>query len=529
MTTSPDHAADAPPAAPSAATTAPAPLAARTHAAALRAALEASIAAVERLAAKVRRRPGTYIRWLPRQHRFLLDPSRRKLIRAGNQHSGKTTVALYEVICRCLGRHPFLSVRQPPIRCWVVCARVDQSIPIQQKFVDLLPEGVLDNLDRFDPGAGFRNEAREAVFKNGSRVKFMTTGQDPIAFAGATLDLVLFDEPPPMRVFHEANKRLMRRAGVMLMSLTPINAGPMDWLQALTEKSPPVIKDIWEPLRPESFVPVGGHEPLRLDDGTPLDADFVKKLEDEGDPYENPVVIHGEWNPRVTGQVFERFSPAEHVFGQFAPQPGEDWRVCVGVDHGELVGKECAILALTRQARPDEGDGDVVVVLAEYVGGTDLTIEADAEGILAMLGRWGLDWGNVDSAWGDKTTTDSTYRSKGNTDLIAAIRKALERKKRGAGRLVTKRNEFQQVKTGEGRAQGSVNLGYKYLNQRMLRRGQFSVHESCRTLIKALQEFDGHPKHPGKDILDALRYSVNDRVFEGRRLAYVPRLDASPR
>jgi hypothetical protein len=146
-----------------------------------------------------------------------------------------------------------------------------------------------------------------------------------------------------------------------------------------------------------------------------------------------------------------------------------------------------------------------------------------------MLARWSLDWSHVDSAWGDKTTTDSVYRAKGNTDLIAAIRKVLERKKRGASRVVTKRNEFQQVKTGEGRAQGSVNLGYKYLNQRILHRGQFAVHESCRTLIKALQEFDSHPKHPGKDVIDALRYSLNDSVFEGRRIVHVPRLDATPR
>ena len=45
--------------------------------------------------AKVKRDPGGYYRWLPRQDRFLRDPSHRKLIRAGNQHSGKTTVALY--------------------------------------------------------------------------------------------------------------------------------------------------------------------------------------------------------------------------------------------------------------------------------------------------------------------------------------------------------------------------------------------------------------------------------------------------
>jgi phage terminase large subunit-like protein len=514
------------PAAPQGPTAAPGPPTAPHTRAALLAALEATATATERVAAKVRRNPGGYIRWLPRQDRFLRDRTRRKLIRAGNQHSGKTTVALYEVICRCLGKHPYLAVRRPPIRCWVVCARVDQSIPIQQKFVDLLPDGALANLDRFDPGAGFRNEAREAVFKNGSRVKFMTTGQDPIAFAGATLDLVLFDEPPPQRVFHEANKRLMRRGGVMLMSLTPINAGPMDWLQALTEKSPPVIQDIWEPLRPESFFPVGAREPLRLDDGTALDAAFIKQLEEEGDPFENPVTIHGEWNPRTTGQVFERFSPMEHVVGTFASGPGEDWRVCVGVDHGELVGKECAVLSFVLK-QPDGQDR--VFVAAEYIGGADQTVEADAEGILAMLARWSLDWSHVDSAWGDKTTTDSVYRSKGNTDLIAAIRKVLERKKRGASRVVTKRNEFQQVKTGQGRAQGSVDLGYKYLNQRLLHRGQFTVHESCRTLIKALQEFDGHPKHPGKDVIDALRYSLNDSVFEGRRIVHVPRLDATPR
>ena len=488
---------------------------------ALIASLDLAAAATERMAAKVRRNPGGYIRWLPRQDKFLRDRSRRKLIRAGNQHSGKTTVALHELICRCLGRHPHLTVRPPPIRCWVVCARVDQSIPIQQKFVDLLPDGVLVNLDRFDPGAGFRNESREAVFKNGSRVKFMTTGQDPIAFAGATLDLVMFDEPPPQRVFHEANKRLMRRGGVMLLSLTPINAGPMDWLQDLTERSPPVIQDIWEPLRPESFIPVGAREPLRLDDGTVLDAAFIKQLETEGDPYENPVTIHGEWNPRATGQVFERFSPMEHVVGQFQQKSGEDWRVCIGVDHGELVGKECAILAFVRT---DPVIGDQVFVAAEYIGGTDQTVDADAEGILALLARWGLDWSCVDSAWGDKTTTDNVFRAKGNSDLIAAIRRVLDRKKRGTSRMVTKRNEFQQVKRGEGRSQGSVNLGYKYLNQRILQRGQFAVHDSCRTLIRALQEFDGHPKHPGKDVIDALRYALNDSIFEGRRIVSVPRL-----
>ena len=45
--------------------------------------------------------------------------------------------------------------------------------------------------------------------------------------------------------------------------------------------------------------------------------------------------------------------------------------------------------------------------------GVDLTIEADAEGIIAMLARWGMDWGHVDSAWGDKTTTDSTVTKAG--------------------------------------------------------------------------------------------------------------------
>jgi phage terminase large subunit-like protein len=502
------------------------------HREALTRALALTAAATERIAAKVRRAPGRYIRWLPLQDAFRRCRARRKLIRAGNQHSGKTTVALDEVINRCLGTHPHFTTRAPPILCWVVCARVEQSIPIQQKFVDLLPEGVLDNLDRFDPGAGFRNEGREAIFKNGSRVKFMTTGQDPIAFAGATLDVVLFDEPPPERIFWEADKRIMRKAGVILLSLTPVNTGPagIEWLRALTERSPPVVQDIWAPLTPQALVPVGSHEPILLADGTPLDFAYIQRLEAEGDPYENPVTIHGEWNPRASGQQFEHFNPLEHVFsGAFATKPGEDWRVCVGVDHGELVGKECAVLALTRRARPEEGEGDVVAVLGEYIGGTDRTIEADAEGIVGMLAKWGLDWGNVDSAWGDKTTTDSTFSAKGNTDLIAAIRKVMDRKKRGAGRLVTKRNEFQQVKKGEGRAQGSVNLGYKYLNQRMLRRGQFLVHDGCKTLLKAFAEFDGHPKHPGKDVIDALRYALNDVIFEGRRVISVDRIDASPR
>lgn len=463
------------------------------------------------LALRVRRNPARYIRWLPLQDKFLRDPSRIKLLRAGNQSSGKTTVALHEMICRCMGTHPHFATRKPPIHGWVICASREQSVPIQQKFMDLLPEDVLINADDFHPTKGFPFHNTVARFKNGSTVRFKTTNQGTLVFAGATLDVVLFDEPPTSEsLFSEVKFRIQRRAGSMLLAMTPINAGPMDWLKDLVDRG--VISETWSRLTPEIMIPVGEREPIRLMDGTPCDAGWIAKLWDESLPSEAAIRLDGDWEARSGDRYFPAFRRWPSHIGE--PEvTGEDWRVLVGIDHGEDIAKQVAVLCLARMVKDDGRKRFQIVVLDEYATDTYSSTEDDAEGILAMLSRNGLNWSHVDEAWGDREVRSGAQRlsGKGNGELFDEMMRII-RKQDWYSSGVRLRH-IQTVKRGEGRLQGSTRNGCEFLHQRMLKDGEFSVAPGCKRLIEALDRWDGSKNSVHKDPIDALRYALQSYIF----------------
>lgn len=462
--------------------------------------------------ARIRRSPGNYIRWMPLQHRFLNDPHRIKLVRTGNQHSGKTTALLYEVICRCSGNHPFLKVKKPPIHAWVVCASREQSVPIQQKFVDLLPEDCLINLDEFHPTKGFPLHNTVARFKNGSTVRFKTTNQGAISFAGATIDLVAFDEPPTSQGhFNEARSRVMRRAGYLLVAMTPINAGPMDWLKDLVDRG--VISETWAPLSPEMMIPVGEASPIRLADGTPCDDAWIAKLRDEAIPSEAAVRIDGEWEARAGDRYFPAFRRWTHHITKDGLGDG-NWKLMVGIDHGEDIAKQCAV-AVAVQINVVNGKKRYKIhVLDEYATDKYSSTEDDAQGILDMLSRQGLNWGDVDEAWGDREVRSGAQRigGKGNRDLFDEMSRIMRNEPwySATARICSIRT----VKRGQGRLQGSVREGCEFLHQRMIKEGEFYIAANCTRLIEALDRWDGTSGSIYKDPIDALRYALNSLVFD---------------
>jgi len=477
----------------------------------LTSALKEAQRVADSIAARVRRNPARYIRWLPLQDRFMRDPARIKLFRAGNQTSGKTTVALHELICRCMGNHPHFATRKPPIIAWVICASREQSVPIQQKFMDLLPEDALINAEDFHPTKGFPFHNTVARFKNGSTVRFKTTNQGTISFAGATLDVVVFDEPPTSQsLYSEAKFRIQRRAGTMMLAMTPINAGPMDWLEKLVERG--VISETWSRLTPEIMIPVGEREPIRLLDGTRCDAQWIAKLWDEALPSEAAIRIDGAW----LAQSGDRYFPAFRRWPHHISDPeiaGEDWKVLVGIDHGEDIAKQVAVLCLARVTKEDGRKRFEIVVLDEYATDTYSTTEDDAEGILAMLSRNGLNWSHVDEAWGDREVRSGVQRvgGKGNRDLFDEMMRIIRKQEWYSANV--RLRHIQTVKRGEGRLQGSVRDGGEFLHQRMLKEGQFFVSPACKRLIEAFDRWDGSKNSVHKDPIDALRYALQNYIF----------------
>jgi hypothetical protein len=461
--------------------------------------LSQALSLVEALAAEAESDPSRWMQWLPPQDAFHRDDSSVKLLRTGNQ-LGKTTAGLTEVHWRCMGVHPHFDTQEPPIEAWVICASWSQSLAIQAKFY-AIAQRYLKAGHRFDAVNGFHANRPAAIYENGSIVRFKTTQQGGLNLAGATIDVALFDEPPASpRIFEEVRKRLMRKQGTLLMALTPVNA-PCEWLRELCEAGQ--VSDHHFRLEPETLIPVGDTEPLELPDGRPMDADWIDEIRRNTLPQEVPVVVDGEWEMRIEGRVFSQFDVTQMVYDE---EPDGKLEVCIGIDHGTKVGKECAVLVLVDTS----GDSDRVIIWDEYIGAENTSTAQDARGILEMLKRNRLRWSQLDHVWGDRLYIRGTADTKSNWELTESIARILSVPSRSLS------PQIRTVKRGRGRGAGSVNAGCRYLHQSMIHAGHFQVHPRCESVIDALQKWD-YRDDDNKDKIDALRYALQGHIFAPRR------------
>lgn len=462
---------------------------------------------LQAFSSQVESAPLDFIRWLPAQHRFLSSPARRKLFRAGNQSQGKTLAALSDVLFRCLGEHPFLDVPPPPIDAMVITASWAQGLAVQKKLFEILPKGVLHPDCEYDPVRGFRGRNPATRFRNGSLIRWKTTQQGALQLASATLQVCLFDEPPTSpRIYSEVSKRLQRAGadGVLLLAMTPVNA-PVGWIKELCEQGQ--IEDIHSPLTPAAMIPIGSAEPLRLDDGTPCDEDWIEQIRMESLPYEVPVVVDGEWEFRTIDRVFEAFDLDLHVSPMGPVGPAT---LCLGFDHGSKIGKQIALLVAVQGRRGQER----IWVLDESVGGARTSVRDDARDVLRMLERNEVKWRSIDHAWGDRLYIRGKADRKSNADLMREVSREL------GLRRDSLRPEIRTVKRGKGRQKGSVDLGCRFLHQAMLREASFTVHPKCEHLIESLSNWCYTQKY--SDCVDALRYSLTSYIFSGAHKAPKP-------
>lgn len=443
--------------------------------------LSALATATNTLARRAQADPLAYFRPTPPQLAFLSSNHPIRLLRAGNQ-LGKTWAGLADVIYRCLGSHPYTLVKAAPIEAWVVVVSWEQSLAIQKKLWELVPKDSIHDPE-WVPGRGFRGKTPILRFLNGSVLRIRTVNQGALALAGATIDYVLIDEPPPEEIWSELAARVLRQRGRIAITLTPIGL-PLGWLKRLVEEG--AVQDLHFPLTVENTTPIGGRPLLEQAD--------IDKLTAQVLPQEVAQRIHGEWDSGwVEGRVFKMFDPTTHVR---ADAPMGEALIGVGIDHGTEAGAQVAILtALVR----DAGEGHPKIwVLDQVVSDGMTTPDQDAAAILTMLRRAGLRWENVDRWVGDRKVYGKKNGSlKSNAMLSSAFERAL--------RLPTGSLPF-RIHTAY-KPRGSVFEGYRVLSAAMLR-GDFSINPRCRGLIDDLQKFDGREASEHKHSIDALRYTL---------------------
>lgn len=444
--------------------------------------------------------PSRHLPWLPLQAGFLADPSRRKLIRAGNQFFGKTAALCEEMRRRGEHEHPNTTMTYPR-RMICISPSAPQSVSIQKKLYECLDKRQLDPRTQFDPILGFRGRYPAVRWLDGSVLLFKSGEAGAISFAGETVDDVFIDEPTTLRIYQEADRRVTMRGGYLILGMTPINARePLDWLRTLVEGG--VVSEHYSALTPEAMIPVGHDEPRQTGDGQVIDAAFIAHERRKIVGPAAPIILDGEWETPVEGQSFPAFDPrpgGEHVVSEVPPNV--ELTLVLGIDHGERDHKQVAVLVGIEQG----GLYPCVWVLDEYIGEGLTTPEADAEGILTMLGRWGWSWSDLDAAMGDKPhdvrrVTKSVAR-KSNADLQVALARRLNR---APGRLAP---PIRQAKRGRGGGRGSVDRGVRWLHTCMLRADGFKIHKRCERGIKSLSRW-AWADDEWKDWVDALRYAT---------------------
>ncbi len=464
------------------------------------------------LRADCERDPLRHVRWTPPQMAFLESQYPIRLLRTGNQF-GKTWAGAADALWRCLGSHPYQDVRSPPIEVWVVCKSWSQSIAVQSKLWALCPKDAVTPDTAFSPKNGFKGVQRAIVFRNGSILRVKTVGQDTLDLASATIHYIWIDEPlGDAETFSELQMRLRRTAGSIGITMTPATTGDLAWLRELVEAQK--ATDLHYRMEAANFVPVGSARPLLDEAGTPMDAAWVADQIDRTLGWARPVRCHGEWEYGRVDAIFENFHTVNHVIRDLTTsdvRPRGELKLSIGVDYGEERLRTAAVLVGVDDSDP----GMIrVYVLGEYAPDSATTIDMDAAAILEMVAAHGLRWSDLDYCYGDKRLQDARGRitRKSNGMLTRALEKAM-RKRAGIS------PKFRGAKRGIGRGAGSVWMGVRWLNDRMITPGCCFVDESAPRLIECIQKWRGGTAEEWKDQIDALRYALRPWIFPQARRA----------
>lgn len=440
------------------------------------------------------RTPLGQVRWTPPQLAFLRSKRKYKLLRTGNQ-AGKTWAGAAEIIMRCLGKHPFKAVRNPPVECWLICKSWSQSISIQAKLWALLPKDEIVPETSFSSKNGFGGVQKAVVFRNGSVIRIKTVGMDTLDLESATIQYIWIDEPlGDEGTFSALQARLRRSDGDMSITMTPATTGDLTWLKTLVETEQ--VEDLHFRMEPENYIPEGAADPLQTETGQPMNEEWIEETIKSTLSWQRGVRCHGEWEYAFTGRALEAFNRDRHVVRDLANSGylPTNVELSIGIDYGEDALRTCGVLTYVDTT----GEHPRIFVMSEYAPTQATTIDIDADGLLEMLDVAGDKWHDVDFVWADKKYEGRTTR-KNARDLTNAISKRLNI----LGEL---RPSIRVAKRGLRRDHFWASV--RWMHEAMIRPGHFYVDERCTWLIECLEKWDGTAKSKHKDAVDGLRYGL---------------------
>lgn len=423
---------------------------------------------------------------------------------AGNRF-GKTTALLVRTIVECLDPEwvpewmlefkkwtPGVNTDYPGTKCRLVCP----SFQVLETVI--LPELRLWCPPKALKGGSFAKAYHKQLgmlqFANGSWIEFKTYVQDPSMFAGSSMHLVGYDEPPPWEIRRECKVRLAQYDGFEMFAMTPLTTNTT-WVRREIYKNrespditvirgsihdnPTLSKegvkaaldaqpDVWRrAVEFGDFIDIGG-----------LAYPEFEKCVTPGPYPPNEKGRQGGWTPWYTAQN-KRWSGNESAANR------QVWDVVVGIDPGI---RNAAIVWVGF-------DKDNVAYVFDEVLLQDLTPVEYAEAIKRTNKKWGIRECIyvIDPA--------SRQRAQVNSDTVQS-------------ELIR-----QGIPTQNG--QNNFEAGFFQVKQR-IEQGRLKVNPECRGLRAEADDYALESREDGviKPIkgndhrLDALRYALMARAWK---------------
>lgn len=391
---------------------------------------------------------------------FMEDESDRILVRAANRVGKSVTAA---------AKLAKLMLKYPNRRYRAIGVDYGQAVGVISKLLfDFLPKDSLAEGCTYTITSGWIHQLIR--LKNGTTCEIRSNDQKAISHAGSSLHGVWCDEPPKPEIFLENITRVMDTNGFLWVTATPIGR-PCGYLKDIVTAPDSVWKE---------HVVEFSHKNCPWYSKEQVDKWI---LEAQAAPWAYRQKIFGEWEGETVDRIFTGFD----VDCQIKPGddlPEEDFFIGIGVDHGESVGKQVALLCVWTNTH--------IYVIDEVISETHTTPEMDAKAILKCLNRWGWALSDVQRIVGDINSAGKAHAGSKVNELLGAA-------------LCQQAGYRQNVIniSSPNKGKGSVEYGEKLLNAGFLR-GQLKISTRCKTLTHALKHYNGEESL--KHSIDAARY-----------------------
>jgi hypothetical protein len=230
---------------------------------------------------------------------------------------GKTTAAIQEGLWTAQGTHPYRPTGRIPNTVVIV---VDDASKAETVYLTELRKKKWYDIERIQIDNEGRSYPQVFRFPNGSEWRFMTHEMADSKFESIQCSGVIFDEPPPRRIF-VALLRGQREKGMkpwVMFCGTPLG-----------RHAPWMYREIYRPWRfkqDDEIECFFGSTDDNLDN---LDPDTIKRWEKRYTPQELRTRRHGEFE-FLSGRIFTEFAREHHVEKDFAWPQG--WSCILAMD-----------------------------------------------------------------------------------------------------------------------------------------------------------------------------------------------------